>query len=89
MKNLIIEDKGGILFLDAPGGTGRTFLSNLILVEIRSKRHIALAVASPGITSTLLNGGCTSPSRLQLPLILAETENPICNISKRSGKVIV
>ncbi|GBM15263.1 hypothetical protein AVEN_144049-1 [Araneus ventricosus] len=61
VMNLITEDKGGILFLDAPGGTGRTFLSNLILVEIRSKRHIALDVASPGITSTLLNAGCTSP----------------------------
>ncbi|GBN37313.1 hypothetical protein AVEN_114825-1 [Araneus ventricosus] len=56
------------LINDAPGGTGKTFLINLILAEIRSKRHIALAVASSGISSTLLDGGRTVHSALQLPL---------------------
>ncbi|GBM00871.1 hypothetical protein AVEN_257377-1 [Araneus ventricosus] len=89
VRNLIAEGKGGILFLDTSGGTGKTIIINLILAEIRSKRHIALAVASSGTPSTLLVGGLTAHSALQLPLKLAQPENPICNISKSSGKATV
>ncbi|GBM79770.1 hypothetical protein AVEN_229697-1 [Araneus ventricosus] len=81
VMNLIAEENCDILFFEAPGGTGKTFLINLILTEIRSKRHIALAVSSSGIASTLLDGGLTSHSALQLPLNLAQTENLICNTS--------
>lgn len=38
----------GIVFIDAPGGTGKTFLLNLILSNERSKGKIALAAASSG-----------------------------------------
>lgn len=38
-------------FLDAPGGTGKTFLLSLILAKIRSQQKIALAVASSGIAA--------------------------------------
>ena len=37
---------GEIFFLDAPGGTGKTFVIKLILASIRSKNNIALAIAS-------------------------------------------
>ncbi|GBN80763.1 hypothetical protein AVEN_157332-1 [Araneus ventricosus] len=86
---LIAEGNGDFLFLDTLGGTGNTFSINLILAEIRSKRHIALAVASSGMASILLDGGRTAHSALQLPLNLAQTENHICNISKSPGKVTV
>ena len=49
--------EGGIMFLDAPGGTGKTFLTNFILAEVRSRGEIALAMASSGIAATLLDGG--------------------------------
>jgi len=39
----VANESSGIIFLDAPGGTGKTFLLNLILAEIRSKNDIALA----------------------------------------------
>ena len=54
--SMIDSDEGGILFLDAPGGTGKTFLINLILAKLRSEGKIALATASSGI---LLTGGRT------------------------------
>jgi chromosomal replication initiation ATPase DnaA len=38
----------GIFFIDAPGGTGKTFLLNLLLAKVRKDGHIALAVASSG-----------------------------------------
>ncbi|GBN08300.1 hypothetical protein AVEN_133797-1 [Araneus ventricosus] len=89
VMNVISEEKGDILFLDAPGRTGKTFLINLMLAEIPSKRHIALAVASSEIASTLLDVGRTAHSALQLQLNLAQTENPVSKISKSSGKAAI
>jgi hypothetical protein len=37
-----------IFFIDAPGGTGKTFLLNLLLTKVRQNEGIALAVASSG-----------------------------------------
>ncbi|GBO99544.1 ATP-dependent DNA helicase pif1 [Eumeta japonica] len=82
-----IEDgEGGLLFLDTPGGTGKTFLLNLLLAQIRKDKGIAVAVASSGIAATLLNGGRTAHSVLKLPLNLAHEEMPVCNISKNSER---
>ena len=44
--------QGGFFFLDAPGGTGKTFLISLFHTEIRSNNVIALAIASFGIATT-------------------------------------
>lgn len=81
-----VENKtGGLYFLDAPGGTGKTFVISLILSTIRSKNGIALALASSGIAATLLDGGRTAHSALKLPLNLNFVEAPTCNISKKSA----
>lgn len=36
--NSINNNKGKLFFLDAPGGTGKTFLINLLLAKIRSEK---------------------------------------------------
>jgi hypothetical protein len=77
---------GGFFFLDAPGGTEKTFLINLLLAEIRKQNEIALAIVSPGIAATLLEGGITAHSALNLPLNIAHSGTPLCNISNNSGK---
>ena len=59
---------GKMFFLDAPGGTGKTFLIRLLLTSIRSKNEIALALASSGIAATLLPGGRTAHYALKLLL---------------------
>ena len=56
---MVDANEGGILFLDAPGRTGKTFSINLILAKLRSEGKIALATASSGIAATLLTGGRT------------------------------
>jgi len=61
---------GEIFFLDAPGGTGKTFLLNLLLAKVRQSKNIALAVASSGIAATLLTGGRTAHSAFKLPFDL-------------------
>nr|KAI8748380.1 ATP-dependent DNA helicase PIF1 [Biomphalaria glabrata] len=76
----------GIVFLDAPGGTGKTFLINLLLAKVRQQNKIALAVASSGIAATLLQGGRTAHSTFKLPLNLAHGDTPVCDISKDSGQ---
>lgn len=79
------HSKGGLFFLDAPGGTGKTFLINLLLAKTRMHKCIALAVASSGIAATLLNGGRTAHSAFKLPLDLTRQDTPLCNISKSSA----
>lgn len=76
---------GAIFFIDAPGGTGKTFVLNLLLAKVRQERKIALAVASSGIAATLLKGGRTAHSTFKLPLDLVTNENPVCNVSKTSA----
>ncbi|XP_044591468.1 ATP-dependent DNA helicase RRM3-like [Cotesia glomerata] len=82
--NSIDSNSGKLFFLDAPGGTGKTFLINLLLAKIRSRKNIAVAVASSGIAATLIDGGKTAHSAFKLPLNLNHSDNPICNISKQS-----
>ena len=80
--SMIESNEGGMLFLDAPGGTGKTFLINLILAKLRSEGKIALATASSGIAATLLTGGRTLHSTFKIPLDLYAMDIPICSIKK-------
>ncbi|GFS15301.1 ATP-dependent helicase [Elysia marginata] len=75
----------GIIFLDAPGGTGKTFLINLLLAKIRQRREIALAVAPSVIAATLLPCERTAHSAFKLPLTMTKEEYPLCRVKKNSG----
>ena len=44
---------GSIVFLDAPGGMGKTFVINLLLAKMIRDGHIAVGVASLGIAAVL------------------------------------
>ena len=57
-----------LFFIDGPGGIGKTFLYNLLLGRVRCEGHIALAMASSGIATLLLNGGRTAHSRFKIPV---------------------
>ncbi len=46
-----------VIFIDGLGGTGKTYIKNLILNVVRSHGNIALIVASSGIAALLLSGG--------------------------------
>ena len=80
--SMIDRNEGGMVFLDAPGGTGKTFLINLILAKLRSEGKIALATASSGIAATLLTGGRTLHSTFKIPLDLHAMDIPICSVKK-------
>lgn len=78
----VTNNKGKIFFLDAPGGTGKTFLANLILAHVRQSGKIALAVASSGIAATLLSDGKTAHSTFKLPLTVSLEQQSVCSIRK-------
>jgi hypothetical protein len=46
-----------VIFIDGPGGMGKTYTENLILNAVRSCGDIALAIASSGIAALLLSRG--------------------------------
>ena len=50
--------------------------------KVRSQSKIALGLASSGIATLLLPGGCTVHSRLKFPIDINELF--VCNISKQS-----
>ncbi|KAI8764115.1 ATP-dependent DNA helicase pif1 [Biomphalaria glabrata] len=73
------QRRGGIVFLDAPGGTGKTFFllksSNKTILHLQWL-HLVLQLHS-------FKGDRTAHSTLKLPLNLA---HGVCDISKNSGQ---
>ncbi|XP_060873898.1 ATP-dependent DNA helicase pif1-like [Metopolophium dirhodum] len=86
----VLQDNGELFFFDAPGGSGKTFMLNLLLAKLRVERIISLAVASSGIAATLLQNGKTAHSAFKLPLDLQTNERPVCSVKKQSslGKLL-
>ena len=72
------------VFVDAQGGTGKTFVLNAILAAVRlmDDRSIALAVGATGIAANLLHLGRTLHSRFKVPLNI--NEESVCNIDAKS-----
>ena len=83
------DTQSKVFFIDAPGGTGKTFLFNTILANLRAQKKICLALASSGIASILLTGGRTAHSRFKIPL--AVTSETSLKVSKRNvlGKLLI
>lgn len=71
-----------VVFIDGPGGTGKTFLFNAILDAVRRKNQIAIAVAHSGTAATLLKGGRTAHSTFRIPLEVSSEST--CNITANS-----
>lgn len=78
-----------LFFLDAPGGTGKTFVLNTLLAKHRAQGRICLATASSGIAAILLEGGVTAHSRFKIPL--QPDTNTSINVTQRSdlGKLLM
>ena len=75
--------------LDAPGGTGKTFLINLLLSKVRGQQSVAIVAASSGIAVTLLRNGRTAHVSFNLPMDLAQTNQASCTISRARDKAKV
>ena len=65
-------------FIDGSGGTGKTYLYNTLLAEVRSQRHIALATASSGIAALLLTQCFLTFSDFRTPSTFKINSRPPC-----------
>ena len=82
VKSAMEREEQCVMFIDARGGTGKTYLLNSLLSYARiSNGNIqpALAVATSGIAATQLHGGRTFHSRFRAPLEVHE--NSVLDIS--------
>ncbi len=77
----------GMFFVDGPGGTGKSFLRQLLLHHERKDGFLPLATASTGIASTLLPGCHTVHSRFRVPMDI--TAESICNVKKNSPLAVL
>ncbi|CAH0562859.1 unnamed protein product [Brassicogethes aeneus] len=66
------EDRANMLYVDAPGGTGKTFLFNTILKNLRNRLFHTVAVAWTGIAASLLLAGKTVHRAFKLSLNITE-----------------
>ncbi|XP_049308333.1 uncharacterized protein LOC125777443 [Bactrocera dorsalis] len=77
------DGNGEFFFLDAPGGTGKTFLISLILDTIRAQSQIVpgSSIIWDSCYIIRLERGRTVHSALKLPLNLQTLDQPTCNIT--------
>ena len=69
---------GQLFFIDAPGGSGKSFTANCIMNHVRMSNSLVLACASSGIAATVLKGGSTAHNKFQLPIDLSE--DTVCDV---------
>ena len=66
--NAVSAKQGGLYFLNASGGTGKSYLMNVIIAALCQKGLKVCPTASSGIASTGLLGGQTVHSSFKIPL---------------------
>jgi ATP-dependent DNA helicase PIF1 len=76
-------DKGGVFFVDGPGGTEKTYLYKALLVSLHSQDKIAVATATSGVAASIMPGGRTAHSRFKIPLTI--DDGAVCSFTKQSG----
>ena len=90
------SESGKMFAIDAPGGSGKTFILDCLLSQARSLGKIALAMATTGIASTLLANGRTVHTKLKVPLKPDENtelpfreKSPFCELIRDTDLIII
>ncbi|KAG6695627.1 hypothetical protein I3842_09G107500 [Carya illinoinensis] len=79
----VFSNEAATFFVDGPAGTGKTFLYKALLAAVRSRKLVALVIASSGVAASILPGGRTAHSRFKIPL--DTDEHSICCVNKQSA----
>lgn len=69
-------------YVDAPGGSGKTYLFNKLATQLRSNGHQVGCAAWTGIAQTLLHEGRTVHTLFKLPVPVLDTSS--CRVSPTS-----
>ncbi|KAF0713275.1 hypothetical protein AaE_011823, partial [Aphanomyces astaci] len=79
-------NQGRLFLLEGEGGSGKTYISQIILAEVRLQGKIALAVASSGLAALLLMGGRTAHSRFGIPTKQVPSDTMSCTYNVKSNQ---
>ncbi|CDF40970.1 ATP dependant DNA helicase PIF1 [Chondrus crispus] len=77
-----LQTSGRLFFLDAPGGTGKTFVLSAIQDFLRTRRKQVIAVATSAVAAVLLDGGRTAHSVFKIPIPVSADST--CSFSANS-----
>ena len=78
-----------LFFIDAPGGTGKTFVCNSIIAKYRSELKVVIAAATSGIASLLLlQPSKTIHSTFGIPLHITESSTSSLKNYSDTGKML-
>lgn len=81
--------QGRVLFVDAPGGTGKTFLFTTIFSKWKAEGVSILSVASSGIAAILLPSGRTAHSQFAIPLLCGRDSSSKITPLSHAGRILI
>ena len=84
VDSLTNRKKRSLACIDAPGGTGKTYLLNTIAKSVATLGKKVVCTASSGVASLLLINGKTLYSAFNIPLAI--NESSVCKIDKNAKK---
>ena len=73
-----------LMFLDAPGGCGKTFLYNALAAHLHNQGKNVISVAASAVAASLLTNGNTAHSYFRIPL--NAVQGTTCNIAFNSRR---
>ena len=77
------------IFLDGPGGTGKTFLYRALINRLIAERKSVVVAATTGLAAILLEGGRTVHSTFGIPLeVSSDTISLIKHRTKKAQKLL-
>jgi ATP-dependent DNA helicase PIF1 len=79
----LIKEKNNLFFLDSPGGYGKTFLLETLILELAGQGHIVVPTAWTGLAALNMPFGATASSRFHIPLDLDDTST--CDVKAQSA----
>ena len=80
--HLLQNDEDSFLFLDAPGGCGKTFVLNVLIAGICHESKVVFSTAASGIAAILLQNETTSHKQFKFPIPIFEEST--CSIPLQS-----
>ncbi|XP_076393345.1 uncharacterized protein LOC143265402 [Megachile rotundata] len=77
-----------LFFIDAPGGTGKTFLLKTLIYSVEKRQKNVIAVAWTGIAASLLPNGTTAHSAFKLPIpVLSDSNSSVSSNSELGERI--
>ena len=76
-----------LYFIGGPGGTGKTFVYNILAAIIRGQNKVVISVATAGIAAEQLDISRTAHSTFKVPIPIQEKST--CNIGRNSATAVL